>query len=239
MKRRFLNVLCLALIIYFNRNLCLEKLNAEGIAPYRTTSVRISNTKAQKLIEKWFFDQPTLHGLIDKGQKFPVKEVTPNEVWKELKGQIFEVDEKQNIQLNAGDAFFVKNTKVYHLGFNIKEYCIADLNKDGILELVFVRSIPGDICFDAQLGVFSEAFSGSKLIVQKSIYSCGDFHLKKLNRQSVEVDVNDYVSFSFNKKTALALGRVGLLNHDGQKECGINFYEHLPPKTMEKFYSIK
>jgi hypothetical protein len=236
MKKRHLLGFGMTLLIFSNHDFFLEKLNAEEIISRRTVPGRISNSKAEKLIEAWFFNSDKNHHLIDNGQKFPVKEVTTKEVWDGLKGQVFVVDEKGNLQMNAGDTFLIKDTKVYHLGFNLTEYCVADLNKDGKQELIFVRSIPGDVCFSADLGVFTESLSGSKVLCLKSYYSCGDFHLKKMNNKSVEVDVQNEDSFTFAKGSIFALGRVGFLHRNGQIECVINFYPNLPQKTLEKFH---
>lgn len=236
MKKSLLLGLGMALLIFSNHDLFTGKLNAEEVASRRIESGLILNLKAEKLIEAWFFNGDKNYHLIEKGQKFPVKEVTPKEVWKGLKGQIFVVDEKQNMQLNAGNTFLIKDMKVYYLGFNVMEYCLVDLNKDGMKELIFVRRIPSDLAPDSALGVFSEGFSEPKVLIYKSIYSGGDFHLKKLNSQSVEVEVDNYAFFTFAKESTFALGRVGLLNRNGQIECTINFYQNLPKVAMERIH---
>ncbi len=237
MKKNLLVGLVMALFIISNHDLFLGKLNAEETTSRGTDSGRISNSKAEKLIEAWLFNEFKNSVPIEKDQIFPVKEVTTKEVWVGLNGQVFvidELDKNDKVQINAGDTFLIKDMKVYHLGFNVKEYCIADLKRDGKQELVFVRSIPGDLCYSADLGVFSDSLPGSKVLSLKSYYSCGDFHLKKLNDQSVEVDVQNEASFTFVKGPIYPLGRVGLLDRNGQIECKINFYPNITKVAMEK-----
>jgi len=234
MKKRFLIGLGMALLIFSSHGLLLDVLVAKELPSNKVAAGRISNSKAEALIEAWFLNEDKDDHLIDKGQKFPVKEVTPKEVWGGLKSQVFVVVEKKNMQLNAGEAFLIKDMMVYPLGFNVTEYCLADLNNDGIKELIFVQRSPSDLAPDAVLGVFSEGFTGPKVLINKPYYSGGDYHLKKINNQSVEVEVDNYAFFTFVKESTFALGRVGLLNRNGRTECTINFYPHLPKVANER-----
>lgn len=192
---------------------------------------RISVDVAERLIETWWFTEVP---YVDRNQKFPVKEITLKDIWGKLHGQVFEITGRY-CELYA---FFIKNKKVTRIGFDPHDFCVTDLNDDGIFELVYALRVPWDGYYGSYLGIYSEGFLNSKVIFQGLGYFGGEYHLKKRNEQSVEVIVDsDNWPWSLKIDSTFSLGRVGLVKRNGKDELIINFFTNLPSVVKSRMHA--
>ena len=156
---------------------------------------------------------------------FPLKEITPDAVWKRLGVQVFQVKEG----VRAHETFVVKKLRVFPIGKGfggqgVNSLCVADLNGDGRAELVYSFSW-GSGEHRSQIGVFDVlAKKPREYVAPQAFFGKDDLMVRGIADRTVTV---------FSGQTEV--GRVTVVGPEGKMRVEIRLRDMLPVAVRQLF----
>ena len=146
---------------------------------------RLDQAAAQGFLETWF--RQHVGPLEDE---LPVEETTPQEVWEQLRLQIFRIREPgalyDHTYLVRDRQAWPLNTSFDGQGVRPENMLVADLEQDGSPELVYVFAYDVDVEQATRIGVFRGVDSQVSLLELDFVYQ-GRLGLQKDKKRQVEV----------------------------------------------------
>jgi RNA polymerase sigma factor (sigma-70 family) len=162
--------------------------------------------------------------------KCPLKELTTDDVWKRLKVQVFQVTD----DVQVCETFVLTREKVHRIGKGIGGHgvvslCVADLNKDGRLELVYSYSW-GSGMHRSHVAVFDCQAKAPKEYIapQTYLHHQEDLKVKRDDDQTVRV---------FSGKTEV--GRMVFEGKEGEWSVRLDLAKDLDADTKDLFRTMK
>jgi RNA polymerase sigma factor (sigma-70 family) len=176
---------------------------------------RLSLKEAEDAITSHIF---ATNPKMNRDAKFPLTEMTTDDVWKRLGVQVYQV----KAQPQQGALFVIKKDQIYSIGpggargNNLRSLCVAELNGDKRPKLVYSFQFgSGDFC--SRIAVFDCLAKEPEDIVAGDTYYNANDHLvlKRVNDQTVKV----------RTKSGDEVGKVVLEKKAGELKLKIEFAE--------------
>lgn len=143
------------------------------VIPYE----RISVEEAEELVRAWMFDR---NPDMNPAAEFPLEDVTAEEVWRQLGGQIFKLKDP----FVGFDLVLILDGRIIILGNGVdpENMCITDLNEDGEAELLYTYSWGSGI-LRSGIAIFSPSWSEE--VFGDISHEHGYLTLEKIDDQTV------------------------------------------------------
>lgn len=156
----------------------------------------------------------------------PLKEVTTKEFWTKLGIQVFEYKKDKN---TMGVTYFIKNNRLLDLprgytNINIKDTCIADLNKDGKAELLYTYTFGSGLL----ITVFCCYVDGEIITANFGSIKFCSFKFMKKNMQQVKLGVW-WPDLEQTDKNSIPIGSLYIKG----KVLGIKLYDNISAELKE------
>jgi len=194
---------------------------------------RLSVADAEKAVRAHIFAQKP---AMNPAAQFPLKEITPDEVFKRLNCQVFQVTDG----VAQCASYLIRRGKVYPLGQSfggsgVMSMCVADLDKDSKPELIYSFSFGSGI-HRSHVALCILQPDGIEEAQVPFAYRDGDIFVKKTDDCNVSVEVGAF-SQEFGKWTPKAtLGKLELTTKDGKPVLDVKFAEDLPDAVRKAIW---
>jgi hypothetical protein len=192
---------------------------------------KIDAAKASSLWERFARNAtPTMAPSVT----FPVKEITPPEMWERMGAQLFVVtDGVHEYQSFATVKRNVIPLGGYFGGSGLMTACVTDLNGDGTAELLFTHSF-GSGMHRSHISLWT---GGTCINARVTLFGDNDLGITKRDDQHVAVQ---YGSFDDSSRTFTSAGDVGTIRY--QQNAGVSTLDVLLdprlPEAIRKRISI-
>lgn len=198
--------------------------------PARNTTGRWDREAASQAILEYY--QKLLPDL-NPAVKFPVEDVTTDEIWEQLHIQIFRVTEgiyeNESFILNGGNLIQMGTA---FGGFGVNSLAVSDLNQDNQLELLFTYSFGSGI-HRTHIAAYAPNFYKDR-IIECDLEYLGDLQLVKLSNQDIEVQIIDMSLEEGITKPVYNLGTLSLIK---QQNSELALILDVNPSLPTEFYA--
>jgi hypothetical protein len=154
-------------------------------SPFADEPKRLSLADAERDVRAFVYaDMPTM----SPAEKFPLKEITTDDVWNRLHVQLFQVTEG----VRAYETLVIAGERVRYIGhgfggFGVRSVVVADLDGDGRPELVYTYSC-GSGMHRARLAVYDVlAKEPKEFLASEAYYAENDWMLERVDERTVRV----------------------------------------------------
>jgi hypothetical protein len=194
---------------------------------------RLTVPEAEKLIDAHIrAATPTMN----PAAKFPVKELTTDEVWKRMSVQVFQVTggvrECETFLVRGG-----KEVRPLGIGFGgsgVMSLCIADLDRDGKPELVYTYSW-GSGDHRSHAAVYREKDGKVQEAVVPFAFK-GDMFASSFPDGSVEVEIGRYRQQVNRWIKTGRLGKLSISEKDGKLQADVAIRANLPDEMRKDIW---
>jgi hypothetical protein len=187
--------------------------------------------EAAQMIEDYFTDQdPSL----DLDLSFALEEVPVAEAWERLYVQVFRITEG----IRHNESFLIHGDRVLQMGtatggLGLTSVEIADLDRDGMVELYFTYSFGSGI-HQSRIGMYAPTYVEDR-IYEAGIGYPGDLSLFREDLFTVRVRVVESEDESMTLHYLEPLGSLAIITRNGQAELQLRPDEDLPAYMRDKF----
>jgi hypothetical protein len=191
---------------------------------------RISLTHAEDLVRAMIYEQvPDMNPTA----QFPLEEITTNEIWEQLKAQVFRIKSDSSFDEYV---FLIKNERVEVLaqpfGGRLTSFEVTDLDSDGQSELVYTFS-GGSGLYRSQLAIYCPNCPENDILAGNLVYLNGDMILDKTGEHSVMVKAG-YFDLQERFTTEATLGELLLTRDNDESHLEVHLKNNLPRQITER-----
>ena len=194
---------------------------------------RLTVADAEKLVDAHI---RTATPTMNPAAKFPVKELTTDEVWKRMSVQVFQV----TAGVRQYETFLVRGSKEVRplgIGFGgsgVMSLCVADLDGDGKPEMVYTYSW-GSGLHRSHAAVYREKDGKVQEAVVPFAFK-GDMFAKRLDDGSVMIEVGQYQRQVNGWAKPVPLGKLSISEKDGQLQADVAIRAELPEELRKQVW---
>jgi hypothetical protein len=222
MQKKLVKSMSLALLF------CLFALQAHAVE-------RIDTVAAEKMVREYIFAQ---NPKMNPAAKFPLIELTTEELFQRLKCQIFQIT--PNVFPHPGVTYLISGSAVRQLGVSggdskVMSFCVADLDGNGRYELLYVYSFGSGI-YRSHVAMYRPLEGKIQEAKVPFAYMMGDLSLNKVNDKTVMVDAYAFPRKNPTSKKLATLGQLELKTKGDTIALDILLSDSLPEEVLKAIW---
>ncbi|MCY3020118.1 MAG: hypothetical protein NTW87_13960 [Planctomycetota bacterium] len=209
-----------------------QTAKAQVTAGIRKPAERISLPDAEELVRAYIFAQKA---TMNPAAQFPLKEITPADVFAKLNCQVFQVTKG----IAMGWTFLIHRGQAHPLGrsfggWGVMSMCVADLDKDGTPELLYSYSYGSGI-HRSHVAACRFLAEGVQEAQAPFAYR-SDMFVKKADDGTVTVEVGEF-SDRLNEWTPdTTLGKLEMAAKGNTLSLDVKLSENLPEAVRQAIW---
>jgi len=197
--------------------------------PERDTSGRWSEKAVSRAIQEYYQAQ---YPDLSRQVKFPVKELTTDDIWQYLTIQVFQVTG----DIYENETFIFNNDTLIQMGTafggsGVTDMVISDLDQDNLAELFFTYSFGSGI-HRTRFAVYAPKYDQENIIECDSEYY-GDTRIEAKTYQDVRLKIIEYQADGSEAEYAYTLGSLSLVKDNQVMILNLEINPSLPDKYYE------